>query len=422
MPADLAAVTTIVNPDGTRTHTTFDPSSPTAELGEPVINAQTITVVQPDGTRTLHNPAGDRWSLAKLESLLDDYASPVRGLDNQCLLIVGQHATAPHKGHALNPLASALRGKPIYGTAIVTPYVDKFGAYLGEFGAGEAKATIRLVEYTTSTDVYRLWAAASRVTGHTPRVTGHTPRIPGLMSLTLTKIAEDGTRTLHNPKNGTAWTLEELQQLVGGYIETLPVLSMSPPTSSGITAIFDEEGRIRKDRKLARNPIASILVGRTLIGPVLIAPSCVLGERRGSIAQAEAVIETIDAAEVRNAEVLGTFYLDVFITAMEGGIANWATTLAYRHSITDKDGDLIPDRVGFRAVVSDEDEPTRRRVIDRDIIERGFAGLRDELEGDDPDRVTRILNALDDRDAGELDADDADLIVQIGLFGALVYG
>lgn len=86
-------------------------------------------------------------------------------------------------------------------------------------------------------------------------------------SLTVTKIAVDGTKTTHEPKNGKRWLLEEIQGLLdGGYYQRLP------PTLTRIKepVVCDEEGMLKK---LPVNPMASDLVGYPLVGPVLLFPA-----------------------------------------------------------------------------------------------------------------------------------------------------
>jgi hypothetical protein len=79
------------------------------------------------------------------------------------------------------------------------------------------------------------------------------------------RIDPDGTRSTHTPK-GKRWTLEELQSLVGGYIEAISL-------PSGNVALMDEDGRMRR---LPLNPTASALVGRALVGPIVIGPASIL--------------------------------------------------------------------------------------------------------------------------------------------------
>jgi hypothetical protein len=53
-------------------------------------------------------------------------------------------------------------------------------------------------------------------------------------------VKSDGTDAEVRPKNGKAFTLEELQSLVGGYIEPLHT---GPPLNMAL--VVNEEGKIR---------------------------------------------------------------------------------------------------------------------------------------------------------------------------------
>lgn len=72
-------------------------------------------------------------------------------------------------------------------------------------------------------------------------------------SLTIALIQPDGRTTTHNPA-GKVWTLEELQSLVGGYIEPLWL-------ENGQVAIVNEDGRLKG---LAENPTATVRADRGL--------------------------------------------------------------------------------------------------------------------------------------------------------------
>lgn len=230
---------------------------------------------------------------------------------------------------------------------------------------------------------------------------------------TLTLIAVDGTVTTHTPK-GRAWTLEELQALVGGYIETFNV-------APGIVAVFDEDG---KPRGLPENPVASAACAFTVVGPCLLGTaSAVRGGKTGGpdVLQAIQGIVAEAAETVRTA--YDTFLHDLFVTALEGGIGYWSTCSRYRWAKPDGDPqNPVSDLVGFHAVIEeteDDDKPEHR--IDRDLIIKGLAGLKDAL-GEDSERYQRIKAAEKARDCGQLDAEDADVVVQVGLFNDIVYG
>ena len=150
--------------------------------------------------------------------------------------------------------------------------------------------------------------------------------------------------------------------------------------------------------------------------------------------------------------------LDIFTTAMEGGIGYWSICLQYRWQLPDDGGE---DLDGFHAiVVADEDweeavddaqdavpasresgRPKRSEVrallqergqehrIDANVIARGLNRLAkgDCTWGGKPmDRagpccaLARLINRSPD-DA-DYDADDVDNIVQAGLFGDVRYG
>ena len=108
-----------------------------------------------------------------------------------------------------------------------------------------------------------------------------------------------------------------------------------------------------------------------------------------------------------------------FITAMEGGIGYWAECSTYRW--TKPDSEDREDREGFEALVYVEGEGEAQR-IDAAVIARGFELLQDEAT-----RVSRPIREAGLRawfvpDHADLDAQDADVIVQLGLLGEIVYG
>ena len=119
----------------------------------------------------------------------------------------------------------------------------------------------------------------------------------------------------------------------------------------------------------------------------------------------------------------------IFVTALEGGVGYWSTATSYKWSNEDGEDDLI----GFHADIfeteemPDEDEedaaiPTRR--IDAQVVARGLIALATSKKGPFRDLCIRILLGGQTADDAlcECDADAADAIVQMGLFGELVYG
>ena len=109
---------------------------------------------------------------------------------------------------------------------------------------------------------------------------------------------------------------------------------------------------------------------------------------------------------------------DVFTTALEGGIGYWSVCSRYLWSI---DGTLDGQARDFIAVIQDTEDDDREYVIDRGVIARGIREAK--KRGNWAEYHARALNDLtfgkwDDLD---FDADTADLIVQMGLFGEYRY-
>ena len=82
-------------------------------------------------------------------------------------------------------------------------------------------------------------------------------------------LTTDGERLPRSPGEGEFFSLPELQEMVGGYIE---IVRLVPPvqTIEGVLftmLVVNEEGLLEA---LPPNPIASSLYGRPLVGPVLL--------------------------------------------------------------------------------------------------------------------------------------------------------
>lgn len=116
---------------------------------------------------------------------------------------------------------------------------------------------------------------------------------------------------------------------------------------------------------------------------------------------------------------------DLFVTALEGGIGYWSECSEYRWSLDDGKEDLS----GFRAVIENMvEEELPAAVIDRDVMVKGLSlaykaaerypgvyALDDVGLAWDTGNAT-LLGAID------FDADTADAVVQLGLFGEVRYG
>ena len=129
----------------------------------------------------------------------------------------------------------------------------------------------------------------------------------------------------------------------------------------------------------------------------------------------------------------------IFVTALEGGIGYWSSCSEYHWALKGADDeltdDLTDDLDGFYAVIHEEenendDGTTPEHRIDAEVIDRGINRIANNLAtfGGKPlrgeGRLYKLACALNGPLAEEVDfdADDADNIVQIGLFGDVVYG
>jgi len=75
----------------------------------------------------------------------------------------------------------------------------------------------------------------------------------------------NGTNEDVNPSNGNVFTLEELQKVVGGYIQIVPITAGE---HSGKLMVVDEEGKLKADAQL--NEEASRIAGQQIIGQIII--------------------------------------------------------------------------------------------------------------------------------------------------------
>lgn len=130
---------------------------------------------------------------------------------------------------------------------------------------------------------------------------------------------------------------------------------------------------------------------------------------------------------------LQTFYADVVGTAIEGGVNYWAQVHSYAwYSTTISGGTADPAPGGgdnAYAVISPSDEGDGESdggasySVTADTIAHAFtvlaAGPVQYLS--DASR-RRYLTARRELEAGDLDSSDADNLLQLGIFGQIVYG
>ena len=67
------------------------------------------------------------------------------------------------------------------------------------------------------------------------------------------------------PANGSVFSLKELQQSVGGYIQ---IVSITAGEHSGRLMVVDEEGKLKTDAQI--NIVASRIAGQPIVGQVII--------------------------------------------------------------------------------------------------------------------------------------------------------
>lgn len=127
-----------------------------------------------------------------------------------------------------------------------------------------------------------------------------------------------------------------------------------------------------------------------------------------------------------NTYIYDQMIADIFTTAIEGGINYWSWTDEYHWMKEDGSYDFF----NFYAVIEETDNGPKHR-IDRETIVRGYILATESYQGDEiywstsaPLSKKKILSPsyVDDEDAWDFDAGDADIIVQLGLFGEVVYG
>lgn len=110
---------------------------------------------------------------------------------------------------------------------------------------------------------------------------------------------------------------------------------------------------------------------------------------------------------------------DIFVTAMEGGINYWSMCGEYHWTNKDYSDDLQ----GFYASIVDTEDELQPFRIDRKTIARGYSlatsEWRDWISWSSGCKPPLVITSDTEWD---YDAGDADVIVQLGLFGEVVYG
>lgn len=109
------------------------------------------------------------------------------------------------------------------------------------------------------------------------------------------------------------------------------------------------------------------------------------------------------------------FLDDVVTTALEGGIGYWSVCSAY-------EWDGVPARAQIQEMDYDGEPDGPLMEVDRALIRKGIKEILAGESNVNATTVAYVQEANKYNDAGDVDADVADAIVQVGLFGNLVYG
>lgn len=128
-----------------------------------------------------------------------------------------------------------------------------------------------------------------------------------------------------------------------------------------------------------------------------------------------------------NVELDDQFVMDVLTTALESGWASigyWAIASEVKRT---KELDVTSFRIGLREAVGDEtlDDRMYGGKTEEVGTEQIKIGMQKLIDGTVPlgARVRGyIVNAVLEGDAGHIDADAADAIVQAGLLGEIIFG
>jgi len=118
---------------------------------------------------------------------------------------------------------------------------------------------------------------------------------------------------------------------------------------------------------------------------------------------------------------LTQFYADVIIGATEGGTNYWAFSRNYKWS--DEDPSTTTVEYCDMEFYGTPDEEWHTVTVD--TIAKAFGiimGPKEEIKHLHSTSRARYSRAQRAYDFGELDAGDADNIVQVGIFGEVVYG
>ena len=130
---------------------------------------------------------------------------------------------------------------------------------------------------------------------------------------------------------------------------------------------------------------------------------------------------------------------DLFVTAIEGGIDYWSNVTVYKHSIDDWFATIETDDISENANGLTDDDGMVTLRIDESTILKGIELFAKETDSDREDKnihpdsdhanlsrlCVQLVNPygpVTELDFFDYDCLDADMIVQMGLFGEVIYG
>ena len=123
----------------------------------------------------------------------------------------------------------------------------------------------------------------------------------------------------------------------------------------------------------------------------------------------------------KRSEARKQFLADVLSTAIEGGINYWAAVDFDSAERVECEQDALGWRYGSVRILDKVDgtEFGTMRTIDANTVARGLRELRktDRYSFKDLRKADRTNG-----DEGDFDAGDADAVIQLGIFGEIVYG
>lgn len=114
------------------------------------------------------------------------------------------------------------------------------------------------------------------------------------------------------------------------------------------------------------------------------------------------------------------FLRDVAITAVECGVDYWAVVEGYRW--LDDDGTELPFPKASIIELDDGGSPVAVHALTKDAVLRGINALLSGSVNVNPLLVAELRDAIEGDDAGMVDAEMADCVVQAALFNEIVYG